>query len=85
MAISSPAATHAALVVAAAEAGEHVFCEKPMALTLDDADRAIRAAEQAGVALQVGSLNRRFASDFAAAPRGDRGRLDRYIPTACAP
>ncbi|WP_124712376.1 Gfo/Idh/MocA family oxidoreductase [Mycolicibacterium nivoides] len=66
VAISSPAATHAALVVAAAEAGKHVFCEKSMALTLDDADRAIRAAEQAGVALQVG-FNRRFASDFAAA------------------
>ncbi len=64
--ISSPAATHADLVVAAAQAGKHVFCEKPMALTLDDADRAIRAAESAGVTLQVG-FNRRFASDFAAA------------------
>lgn len=66
VAISSPAATHTDLVVAAAEAGKHVFCEKPMALTLDDADRAIRAAEEAGVALQVG-FNRRFASDFASA------------------
>lgn len=66
VAISSPAATHTDLVVAAAGAGKHVFCEKPMALTLDDADRAIRAAEEAGVALQVG-FNRRFASDFASA------------------
>jgi myo-inositol 2-dehydrogenase/D-chiro-inositol 1-dehydrogenase len=66
VAISSPAATHTDLVVAAAEAGKHVFCEKPMALTLDDADRAIDAAAAAGVALQVG-FNRRFASDFAAA------------------
>jgi myo-inositol 2-dehydrogenase / D-chiro-inositol 1-dehydrogenase len=41
-----------------------VFCEKPMALTLDDADRAIDAARTAGVALQVG-FNRRFARDFA--------------------
>lgn len=63
VAISSPAATHTDLVVAAAQAGKHVFCEKPMALTLDDADRAIAAAERAGVALQVG-FNRRFASDF---------------------
>ena len=37
-----------------------------MALTLDDADRAIAAADQAGVALQVG-FNRRFDADFAAA------------------
>lgn len=64
VAICSPAATHADLVVAAAQAGKHVFCEKPMALTLDDADRAIDAARAAGVALQVG-FNRRFAPDFA--------------------
>lgn len=64
VAISSPATTHTDLVVAAARAGKHVFCEKPMALTLDDADRAIGAAEDAGVALQVG-FNRRFATDFA--------------------
>ena len=64
VAICSPAATHTDLVVAAAHAGKHVFCEKPMALTLDDADRAIDAAHTAGVALQVG-FNRRFAIDFA--------------------
>ncbi|CAN5711570.1 Gfo/Idh/MocA family oxidoreductase [soil metagenome] len=66
VAICSPAATHTDLVVAAARAGKHVFCEKPMALTLEDADRAIAAAAEAGVALQVG-FNRRFAHDFAAA------------------
>jgi myo-inositol 2-dehydrogenase / D-chiro-inositol 1-dehydrogenase len=61
---STPA--HADLVVAAAGARKGVFCEKPMALTLADADRAIAAADTAGVALQVG-FNRRFAADFAAA------------------
>jgi myo-inositol 2-dehydrogenase/D-chiro-inositol 1-dehydrogenase len=63
VAICSPAASHADLVVAAAQAGKHVFCEKPMALTLDDADRAVVAARAAGVALQVG-FNRRFAREF---------------------
>lgn len=62
--ISSPAFTHTNLVVAAAEAGKAVFVEKPMALTLADADRAIAAADAAGVVLQVG-FNRRFATDFA--------------------
>ena len=42
------------LVVAAAGAGKGVFCEKPMAVTLADADRAIEAARAAGIVLQVG-------------------------------
>ncbi len=64
--IASPARTHAGLVVAAADAGKGVFCEKPMAVTLEDADRAIDAARAAGVVLQVG-FNRRFAPDWQAA------------------
>ncbi|MGY1593434.1 Gfo/Idh/MocA family oxidoreductase [Geodermatophilus sp. SYSU D00708] len=64
--IAAPARSHADLVVAAAAAGKHVFCEKPMAVTLADADRAIDAARAAGVVLQVG-FNRRFAADWRAA------------------
>ena len=64
--IAATTTAHADLVVAAAGAGKAVFCEKPMALTLADADRAIAAADAAGVPLQVG-FNRRFAADFAAA------------------
>jgi myo-inositol 2-dehydrogenase / D-chiro-inositol 1-dehydrogenase len=66
IAASTPA--HAELVVAAAEAGKAVFCEKPMGLSLDEVDRCIAATERAGVALQVG-FNRRFSADFAAARR----------------
>lgn len=73
--IAAPARFHADLVVAAAVAGKSVFCEKPMALTLADADRAIDAASAAGVVLQVG-FNRRFAPDWAAARSLlDDGRL----------
>jgi myo-inositol 2-dehydrogenase/D-chiro-inositol 1-dehydrogenase len=64
--IAAPARSHADLVVAASAAGKHVFCEKPMAVTLTDADRAIDAARAAGVVLQVG-FNRRFAADWRAA------------------
>ena len=73
--IAAPARTHAGLVVAAAAAGKGVFCEKPMAVTLEDADRAIGAARAAGVVLQVG-FNRRFAPDWQAARELlDAGRL----------
>jgi myo-inositol 2-dehydrogenase/D-chiro-inositol 1-dehydrogenase len=64
--IAAPARSHADLVVAAANARKAVFCEKPMAITLEEADKAILAAQNANVPLQVG-FNRRFASDFRAA------------------
>ena len=64
--IAAPARFHADLVEAAAGAGKAVFCEKPMALTVADADRAIAAAQAAGMPLQVG-FNRRFDTGFRAA------------------
>jgi myo-inositol 2-dehydrogenase/D-chiro-inositol 1-dehydrogenase len=73
--IAAPARFHTDLVMAAAGAGKAVFCEKPMALSLADADRAIDAARAAGVVLQVG-FNRRFAPDWQAARALlDAGRL----------
>jgi len=66
IAITCASTAHAELVIAAARAGKAVFCEKPMAMTLAEADRAIAAVEEAGVPLQVG-FNRRFARDFAVA------------------
>ena len=64
--IAAPARFHADLIVAAAEAGKSVFCEKPAALSLADLDRAIGAVRAAGVVLQVG-FNRRFLTDWVAA------------------
>jgi myo-inositol 2-dehydrogenase/D-chiro-inositol 1-dehydrogenase len=64
--IATPARTHADLVETAARAGKTVYCEKPMAVTLAEADRAITAAQEAGVALQVG-FNRRYDAGFRAA------------------
>ncbi len=64
--IATPARTHADLVEAAARAGKAVYCEKPMARTLAEADRAIDAAHRAGVPLQIG-FNRRYDAGFRAA------------------
>ena len=52
--ILTPPATHAALATQAAEAGKHVFCEKPLAPTLEGCRQMIAAARQAGVLLCVG-------------------------------
>ena len=53
-----PTALHVDVSVAAAEAGKHVLCEKPMALTLEQADRMMAAAEANQVKLGVGFMRR---------------------------
>ena len=62
--ICSSTDTHAALVVAAARAGKHVFCEKPIDLTLAKIDAALEAVGKAQVKFQVG-FNRRFDPNYA--------------------
>lgn len=53
-----PTAAHAEVTIAAANAGKHVFCEKPIALTLEDADRMIAAARENHVKLGIGLVRR---------------------------
>lgn len=73
--VTTPAALHRDLIIAAAEAGKHVFTEKPITTELAEADECVAAAAQAGVVLQVG-FNRRFAPGFAAARAAvDDGRV----------
>src|SRR5712692_8159977 len=76
----TPTALHAEMIGRAAEAGKHVFCEKPIALELEPTVQAIQAAAAAGVKLQVG-FHRRFDPDWAAArERIRRGELgDVYL------
>jgi phthalate 4,5-cis-dihydrodiol dehydrogenase len=52
--VATPHEFHAEHVVAAASAGKHVLCEKPMALSLADCRRMVEAARRAGVHLLVG-------------------------------
>ena len=53
--IATPNSFHAENTVAATTNGKHVICEKPMALTLEDCDRMIEAAEKNGVKLLLHS------------------------------
>ena len=57
--LATPHSMHTDQVVAAAEAGKHVFCEKPFALHKADAERAVAATEKAGVILGL-DYNRRL-------------------------
>ena len=61
--VGLPTGLHAEATIAAAQAGKHVFCEKPMAMSLDDADRMIEASDAAGVKLMIGHV-RRYDSDW---------------------
>ena len=58
--INAPSNAHKEIAIAAAEAGKHIFCEKPLALTLADSREMLTAAEQAGIKHMVG-FNYRFA------------------------
>ena len=56
--IASPARTHFEMARQALIAGKHVYVEKPLALTLEDADELLRLADEQGVILQVGHQER---------------------------
>ena len=54
--IAAPAPAHAALALKCIEAGKHVFVEKPLALSVADAERVVHASEAAGLTLFVGHV-----------------------------
>jgi myo-inositol 2-dehydrogenase/D-chiro-inositol 1-dehydrogenase len=56
--IAAPNWLHAEMAIAAAAAGKNVFCQKPLALTVPDAEAIIHAARKSGVTLQVGFMLR---------------------------
>ncbi len=61
--IASSTDTHAQFIIEAAQAGKHIFCEKPIDFNLNRIDAALAAVEDAGVKLQIG-FNRRFDANF---------------------
>lgn len=63
MIIACPTKFHKEITVAAANAGKHIFCEKPMAMNEEECDEMIEAAEKNHVKLQIGFM-RRFDESF---------------------
>ncbi len=63
VAIFTSTDTHTDLIIAAADAGKHIFCEKPIDQSLERVDKAIAAVRQAGVKCQIG-FNQRYDSSI---------------------
>jgi scyllo-inositol 2-dehydrogenase (NAD+) len=73
--IASPSKYHASGIRVAAEAGKDVFCEKPLALTLEEADKALNAVAKAGVRLQIGFMRRYDPAYLNAMKRIETGEI----------
>lgn len=79
VAIYTPDASHGELIERAMRAGKHVICTKPLVVTVAEAGRIRRVAEETGMRLQVGQSTRffpPFAQQRAAFERGELGALD---------
>jgi len=77
--ICLPTYLHSEFTIEAAKAGKHVFCEKPMALTLDQADSMIEACRSAGVQLMIGHCIR-FWPEYAILKKlSDSGSLGKLL------
>lgn len=77
--IATPEPYHCGPAVAAAQYGAHLFIEKPIATTLEDADTIIQAARDAGVKLMVGYILR-FETTYAMAKSAvDEGSIGRLL------
>jgi predicted dehydrogenase len=77
--VLTPSGMHADHAVAVARSGRHIVVEKPMALTLQDADRMIAEADEAGARLFVVKQNRFNVPVVKAREALDAGRLGRLV------
>ncbi len=86
--IASPTSTHSDLILRAAQAGKHIFCEKPIDLSFERAQVCAGAVEQAGIACMLG-FQRRFDPTFQSLRqrlvRGDIGAPEMLIITSRDP
>jgi inositol 2-dehydrogenase len=73
--IATPDKFHARAIIAAANAGKDILCEKPLATTLADAHAALEAVARAGVRLQIGFMRRYDPAYVAAMQRVESGEI----------
>jgi inositol 2-dehydrogenase len=73
--IAAPDKFHAGAIRQAAAAGKHILCEKPLALSLEDAQQALDAVAKSGVNLQIGFMRRYDPGYSAAKQRIEAGEI----------
>lgn len=73
--ICTPTSMHSQIAIDAAESGKHVFVEKPIASTSDDADLIINAAKKSAVKLMVGHFSRFLPNHIIAKKYIDKGEI----------
>lgn len=77
--IAAPTARHRDIAVAAAQAGKHIFCEKPMAMNPAECRAMIDAAARAAVVLQIGFMRRFDAGFLDARARVEAGEIGEVV------
>lgn len=77
--ICTPHHLHADAVIAAARAGKHVLCQKPLARTISECETMIAAARGAGVVLYYGEMNHTLPAVAEAKRAIESGRIGRLI------
>ena len=77
--ICTPTHTHRELAIAALQAGKHVLCEKPLAMTVEEAAEMVRAAEAAGVTFATNHHLRCSGSHRAVRALIEEGRIGRVL------
>ncbi len=77
--VAVPHYLHAPMAIKAAQAGKHVMVEKPIAISLQDADAMIEAAKESGVLLSVCYILRYLASSIKAKELIDKGAIGEVI------
>lgn len=73
--IATPDHWHAPMIIDAAKAGKHVYCEKPMTLTIEEAKEVRKVIRETGVVFQLGHQNRQQASYIKAREVIEKGLL----------
>lgn len=77
--IASPASMHLEHVLACAKGGKHVLCEKPLGMTVDEAQKMIKVCNDAGILLGIGLMMRYVSQHQAALKLIQEGKLGKPV------